>query len=168
MCEDEDGRAASGPVIEIVRPEAVDPEVVVYGQQVLFDMHQRQLQLEYQHYLDQQIRAPGGVSSDTDQAGIEIQDQSESGNKMDQEDDELGKVEDIFQESSYKIEEPADPFPSGPASSPQLYVASAPPIVDSVPLIVENQESELTTVERNSQLLVERNPELNTPHDTSI
>ncbi|GJJ69396.1 hypothetical protein EMPS_01742 [Entomortierella parvispora] len=165
--EDEEGRTTLEPAIELVRPDAVDPEVVVYSQQLLFEMHQRQLQQEYQRYLDQQHRAPGDEGSDTEQAGIEVQNQSESGNKVDEETDKEGKVEDIFQESSYKIEESADLLPNEPASSTRIHVASAPPI-SIVDAIVDSQESDLTTLERNPQLHLEHNPLPNTPHETSM
>ncbi|KAG0025918.1 hypothetical protein BGZ83_005526, partial [Gryganskiella cystojenkinii] len=94
------------PAVEIVRPEEVDPEVVVYGQQVMFDMHQRQLQREYQLYLEQQRLSGSGGE---DHAGIEIPEgETESGvGKPDENGgSQEGKLEDILRESSYKIEEP--------------------------------------------------------------
>lgn len=123
----DDDDLESGEMIEIVRPDPVDKATVMLQQQQLYDhyKHQKQYQLYLMH---QRMHAQGSGSG----SGSGSTKTSESGEQMAT--DAEGKVDDILQESSYKIEiDPNDPL-EGPSSSSvypidkrdYLYPPSAP------------------------------------------
>ncbi|KAF9908683.1 hypothetical protein EC991_009611 [Linnemannia zychae] len=109
--------------VEIVRPEPLDPAAVIYSQQVLYDLAQRQYRQQYEQYTlqQQQSQSRGNGSSNGDTHLEE------------------GKYDDILLESSYKFEVPMDEPLSNDSTDPsalplstspsgeKLHLPSAPP-----------------------------------------
>ncbi|KAF9581006.1 hypothetical protein BGW38_002136, partial [Lunasporangiospora selenospora] len=65
-------RADDGRVLEIVRPEAVDPSAVAFSQQLLYEMYQRQYYHQYQMHMLHQNTQEEANGTGEDQAGIEV------------------------------------------------------------------------------------------------
>ncbi|KAF9370852.1 hypothetical protein CPC16_003434 [Podila verticillata] len=108
---DDDDDLENGEMVEIVRPDPVDKETVMLQQQQMYEKYQRQHQQQYQLYLMQQHMqaqesGSGSRSTLTPESGESVATDSE------------GKVDDILQESSYKIEiDPNDPLEGSSSSS---------------------------------------------------
>jgi len=108
---DEDGLK----FVEIVRPEAIDSSTVIYNQQLMYEMHQRQYFLQYQQYLQNQNHlSPGGPGSTTGRQGL-----------IEQDTETEGKYDDMLQESSYKFEIPIDGPLEGSSSLSAVVTASS-------------------------------------------
>ncbi|KAG0025748.1 hypothetical protein BGZ82_009852 [Podila clonocystis] len=126
--DDDDNDLESGGMVEIVRPDPVDKATVILQQQQMYEHYQRQHQRQYQLYLMHQRMHAQGSGSGSGSGSTMISELRESVAT-----DSEGKVDDILQESSYKIEiDPNDPL-EGPSSSPYpidkrdyLYPPSAP------------------------------------------
>lgn len=108
---DDDDDLESGEMVEIVRPDPVDKATVMLQQQQMYEQYQRQHQQQYQLYLMQQHMHAQGSGSESRSTLT-----SESGEPVAT--DSEGKVDDILQESSYKIEiDPNDPLEGSSSSS---------------------------------------------------
>ncbi|KAG0028884.1 hypothetical protein BGZ81_004344 [Podila clonocystis] len=123
---DDDDDLESVGMVEIVRPDPVDKATVILQQQQMYEHYQLQHQRQYQLYLiHQHMHAQGSGSG----LGMTLTSELRESVATDSE----GKVDDILQESSYKIEiDPNDPL-EGPSSSSYpidkrdyLYPPSAP------------------------------------------
>lgn len=85
--------------VEIVRPPSVGADQVIFNQQLMYEMYQRQYHQHHQQYLMNQQPAGAG-SSTAGPAGAEVE----------------GKYTDLLLESSYKFEIPMDEPLEGPSS----------------------------------------------------
>ncbi|KAF9317522.1 hypothetical protein BG003_000667 [Podila horticola] len=158
--DDDDDDMESGAMVEIVRPDPVDKATVILQQQQMYEHYQRQHQQQYQLYLMHQHMHTQGSGSGS---------ASGSGPSESMGTDSEGKVDDILQESSYKIEiDPNDPL-EGPSSYPidkrdYLYPPSAPSEV-SLSSTDSKSAMALTIAAQKSSLA--HQPTLPTPSTTT-
>ncbi|KAG0095417.1 hypothetical protein BGZ93_005916 [Podila epicladia] len=128
--DDDDDDLESGEIVEIVRPDPVDKATVMLQQQQMYEHYHRQQQQQYQLYLmHQHMYVQGSGSGSGSGSGPTLTSESSESMATDSE----GKLDDILQESSYKIEiDPNDPLDGPPSSSypidkrNYLYPPSAP------------------------------------------
>ncbi|KAF9959857.1 hypothetical protein BGZ72_008631 [Mortierella alpina] len=105
LSDSDSEHAADAAQVEIVRPPSVGAAQVIYNQQLMYEMYQRQYHQHQQQFLmSQQLR--GLESNTTGPVGA----------------DEEGKYDDLLLESSYKFEIPMD----GPLEGSSSAQTSAP------------------------------------------
>ncbi|KAF9335818.1 hypothetical protein BG006_010533 [Podila minutissima] len=130
--DDDDSDLESGGMVEIVRPDPVDKATVMLQQQHMYEHYQRlkQQQQQYQLYLmHQHLYVQGSGSGSGSGSGPTLTSESSESVAIHSE----GKLDDIRQESSYKIEIDLNDPQVGPSSSSYpidkrnyLYPPSAP------------------------------------------